>query len=238
MVVIDLEGFGVYQPPAQALSPPAQAFGMQVFGLSHLCDFEIICSDGKRLACSRRLLDERWEWFRERLKKFEDSTHAIVPAQPQQTEDTQADSSSTITPDATAPLTLPPNPTAIRDIRMLPRTLDLPESSTTVTAFLQYLHTLSLCTPLHQSLPVITGLLAFSTTYEEKQLRALCVHWMHEWLDEQGRNANNTGGSAGASGTVAIYEAATLGSCHALQVRALKIMMVRFIPNHYFIAID
>lgn len=65
-------------------------------------------------------------------------------------------------------------------------------------------------------------------------MRTLCVHWMHEWLDEQSRNgAGNGTNAAAASGTVAIYEASTLSSCHALQVRALKIMMVCSFPTFY-----
>lgn len=119
-------------------------------------------------------------------------------------------------------LVLPRKPSA--EVRLTPRTLDLPEASLTILAFLQYLHTLSLSTPLQHSLPAITSLLSFSTIYRIDHLRALCVHALHEWLEEE---------SATGSGTVAVYEAATLNSCHSLQIRALKIMMVRRGPHPF-----
>lgn len=81
--------------------------------------------------------------------------------------------------------------------------------------FLQYLYTLTLCTPLQLSLPVLSALLVFARTYEDPNLRALVVHALHEAL------------SSGQWTAASVYEAATLGGCTALQVRSLRIMMVR-----------
>ena len=91
----------------------------------------------------------------------------------------------------------------------------LPSPSPLVQAFLQYLYTYSLSTPLQLSLPILSSLLLFSKTYKLDNLRALVVHALHEALTSGGWTA------------AVVYEAATLGGATALQIRALKMMMVR-----------
>ncbi|KAK4690668.1 hypothetical protein P7C70_g9520, partial [Phenoliferia sp. Uapishka_3] len=78
---IDLEAYGIYQPPPQALPPIAQLFGLQTLSQPFLADFEIICSDGKRLGCSRKILDDRWSWFRAKLDDFKFRAKGLFEAQ-------------------------------------------------------------------------------------------------------------------------------------------------------------
>ena len=117
----------------------------------------------------------------------------------------------------------PPNPPTTK---LNPRTLLLPSPSPLVQAFLQYLDTHVLSTPLQLSLPIRSSLLLFSKTYRVDNLRALVVHALHEALASGGWTA------------AAVYEAATLGGATALQIRALKMMMVRpslFLSTHKLI---
>ncbi|GAA5961620.1 hypothetical protein JCM21900_002827 [Sporobolomyces salmonicolor] len=216
---VDLEAHGVYQPPPCPLPPLAQSFGLLSLSQPFLADFEIICSDGKRLGCSRKVLEDRWSWFRAKVEEFKARASGVLAAQQKRAADAQAESevgsiaegqgeqaSSTSTPPSTAT-------GAADEARLTPRTLNLPEPCATVQAFLQYLYTLTLCTPLQLQLPILSSLLVFARTYDEPNLRALVVHALHELLSREG----------GAAPVV--YEAATLGGCTALQIRALKVLM-------------
>lgn len=210
---VDLEAFGIYQPPPRRLPLLAQSFGLLTLSQSFLADFEIVCSDGRRLGCSRKLLDDRWPWFTNKMDEFKLRAKGILAVQQKrfdaQTEELNPD---TMAQEVQTPTLVPRSPT---DLRLTPRTLNLPETSAIAQAFLQYLYTLTLCTPHQLSLPVLTGLLIFAKTYDVGNLRALVVHALHEALGSGQWNA------------AAVYEAATFGGCHALQIRALKLMMVR-----------
>lgn len=241
---IDLEAFGVYQPPTQPLPPVAQSFGLLTLSQPFLADFEICCSDGVRLGCSRKLLEDRWQWFAAKLADFKLRAKGMLTAQQKridaQNEVEVEENESGVEAsgeDVQVPSTpvsaaaggggkddrQPPPPTGTtttpefsNEIRLTPRTLNLPEASPVVQAFLQYLYTLTLCTPHQFNLPVLTSLLVFAKTYDEANLRALCVHALHETL------------SGGQWSAAQVYEASTLGGCTALQIRALRVLMVRF----------
>ncbi|KAM0749811.1 hypothetical protein T439DRAFT_290018 [Meredithblackwellia eburnea MCA 4105] len=218
---IDLEAFGIYQPPPQPLPPLAQSFGLLTLSQPFLADFELICSDGKRLGCSRKLLEDRWPWFKNKLDDFKNRAKGILAAQKKnQTSQAEAEASAMATATASPVEGPPPTPSSrssnsrsSTELRLTPRTLNLPEPSPVIQGFLQYLYTLTLCTPLQLSLPVLSALLVFAKTYEEPNLRALVVHALHEAL------------SSGQWTAATVYEAATLGGSTALQIRALRIMM-------------
>ncbi|BGO99756.1 hypothetical protein NBRC10513v2_003984 [Rhodotorula toruloides] len=200
---IDLESFGIYQPPPQTLPPIAQSFGLLTLAQPFLSDFEIICSDGKRLACSRKVLTDRWPWFAAKMEEFRSRASAVQAAQ-------QLGKSQPVENGAT---TEAPASTAADDLRLTPRTLDLPEASSVVQAFLQYLYTLTLCTPLQLHPPVLAALAIFSRTYEDDGLWALCVHALHGVLEKE------------AQAAPLVYEAATMSGSTALQIRALRTML-------------
>lgn len=70
VVSVDLESFGVYRKPnASSLDRRAK------ISISELeddvgSDFQIICEDGRRVFCSRRILEERWPWFAVQTKPY------------------------------------------------------------------------------------------------------------------------------------------------------------------------
>lgn len=212
-----LEAFGVYQYPPRPLPPLAQSFGLLTLSQPFLADFELRCSDGVRLGCSRKLLEDRWTWFRNKMEDFKTRAKGMVAVQQK-----RIDAQNEFDLDASISEDLDPtrSPTSAKssttELRLTPRTLNLPEPSPVVQAFLQYLYTLTLCTPLQFDLPVLTALLVFARSYDEGNLRALCVHALHETL------------SSGQWSGAQVYEAATLGGCTALQIRALRVLMVRF----------
>ncbi|BGP32199.1 hypothetical protein JCM10296v2_003979 [Rhodotorula toruloides] len=204
VAVIDLESFGIYQPPPQSLPPIAQSFGLLTLAQPFLSDFEIICFDGKRLACSRKVLVDRWPWFAAKLEEFKSRASAVQAAQ-------QLGKAQPVENGAT---TEAPVSTAAYDLRLTPRTLDLPEASSVVQAFLQYLYTLTLCTPLQLHPPVLAALAIFSRTYEDDALWALCVHALHGVIEKE------------AQAAPLVYEAATMSGSTALQIRALRTMLL------------
>ncbi|GAA6010553.1 hypothetical protein JCM11491_002963 [Sporobolomyces phaffii] len=223
---VDLEAHGIYQPPPRPLPPIAQSLGLATLAQPFLADFEIVCSDGKRIACSRKVLEDRWSWFHSKILEFRVRASGVVAAQQKRAHDASLDNSeagsfksspaidtggggsevarSTTTTATTA---------ADSEARLTPRTLNVPEPSAVVVAFLEFVYTLTLCTRRQLELPVLAALLIFAKTYDEDNLRALVVHALHETLSNDSTLAP------------AIYEAATLGGCTALQVRALKCLM-------------
>ncbi|KAK7048504.1 hypothetical protein R3P38DRAFT_2869785 [Favolaschia claudopus] len=52
--------FGIYQPPPLRLDIPMQEVGLAALEEGVLADFEIVCDDGRKIACSRKMLEERW----------------------------------------------------------------------------------------------------------------------------------------------------------------------------------
>ncbi|GAA5834573.1 hypothetical protein JCM11251_007042 [Rhodosporidiobolus azoricus] len=233
---VDLEGFGIYSPPPQALAPTQQSLGLLTLSSPQLFDYEFLCSDKERLGCSRKTIEARWPWFAEELAAVEAKASAAIEAREQRTatnSGSYGDDTSDEEPiDSFQRITSPaPRSTAAeishagltRDpSRLFPitsRTLELPLPSSEVRALLQYFHTLALSTPLQRSLPVLTSLLGFTKAYDTvlPALRALVIHALHESLSEE---------------TAAkIYEAAALGGCVALQVRATQVMLAARRPS-------
>lgn len=69
VVVVELEMFGIYQPPAQQTNVLAQKAGLKrLTSREGPSDFKLICDDGRMIPCSRVLLEERWPWLKERIR--------------------------------------------------------------------------------------------------------------------------------------------------------------------------
>ncbi|SCV67478.1 BQ2448_5089 [Microbotryum intermedium] len=228
---VDLEAFGVYQPPRRVLPPLAQSLGLLTLAQPHLSDFELRCSDGVRLSCSRKLLVDRWPWFKTQLDEFKLRAKGMMAAQQRRVDAAHNHNSSNgdysddpnnnhVVEDDTT-LLVQASEIALSsttELRLSPRTLDIPEPSIVVQAYLQYLYTLTLCTPLQLDPAVLGALLAFAKTYDDEPLRALVTHALHDVLDRHSE------GERSASAAL-VYDAATLGGCMALQIRALRILM-------------
>ncbi|GAA94878.1 uncharacterized protein L969DRAFT_94170 [Mixia osmundae IAM 14324] len=211
VALVDLEAFGIYQPPPQILPVLAQEYGLTSLSEPYLCDFEIVCSDGKRVGCSRRILEERWPLFRDKLSQFRKKAGkayiAATSTAPLAPGDEDGDES-----DVEIPLETGTGDAALQ-LNITPRSMALPEPAAVVTALLQYYYTLAICTSLQQALPNLVAMLLFGRQVKDVNLQALVVHALHCHL------------SQGQGNAAIVYEAATLSGCIALQVRALKAMM-------------
>jgi leucine-zipper-like transcriptional regulator 1 len=195
VAIVDLEAFGIYQPPPLKLDINMQELGLSALEERVLTDFELVCDDGRKIPCSRKILEERWPWFKEERRKMSDlalSTIQTLPTSPMH-----------------VPLPeLPGNVDTEEhrpDPRLTPRSLFLSEPYPITLALLQYFYSLSLITPLQHAPAVLSQLLVLATNYKIAHLETLVRHAMHRAL------SNST--------SVGVYEVATLCSCRSLQIR-------------------
>ncbi|KAI0322009.1 galactose oxidase [Amylostereum chailletii] len=191
VAVIDLEAFGIYQPPRLELDIRMQEMGLAALEEGVLADFEIICDDDRRIKVSRKLLEDRWPWFREQRRLFLQAAAKALEASPQSSMHT--------------PLPDIPGQELGPDPRLSPRALMLSEPYPITMALVQYLYSLSLLTHLQHAPAVLSALLVISTNYDIPHLQNLVKHAMHRAL------SNST--------SVGVYEVATLCSCRSLQIR-------------------
>ena len=206
---IDLEAFGIYQPPELTLSLAAQEMGLAALEEGVCADFEVVCEDGRRIACSRRLLEERWEWFREKRREFQDNVNHVlngIGAGIRVRGDVAL-------PDLPGVLVEGDREAGGRpDPRLTSRSLQLSEPYPITLAFLQWIYTQGLITRLQHAPAVLSALLLLGTTYGLKDLEIQVKHAMHRALTH--------------TTSVGVYEVATLCDCQSLQIRALKVVMV------------
>jgi leucine-zipper-like transcriptional regulator 1 len=195
VAVIDLEAFGIYQPPLLELDLPMQELGLAALEEGILTDFEIICDDGRKIKCSRKILEDRWPWFKEQRLKFMEKAQLALEALP----DSAMHVSLSSIPGNTSP------EQERLDPRLTPRSFQLSESYHITLALLQYFYSLALITPLQHTPAVLSQLLVLSSTYRITHLQSLVKHAMHRVL------SNST--------SVGIYEVSTLCNCRSLQIR-------------------
>ena len=212
---IDLEAFGIYQPPELAVSLAAQELGLAALEEGTMAEFELVCDDGRRISCSRRLLENRWPWFRERRKEFVDAVTRAMEVMPSGGK-------------ATGDVALPNLPGALADIdkeygrpdpRLTPRAFHLSEPYPVTLAFLQWMYAQAIVTRLQHTPPVLSALLLLATTYRLEMLEKQVRHAMHRSLN--------------AATSVGVYEVATLCDSQSLQIRALKVVMVSVCLNRF-----
>ncbi|KAJ7215564.1 hypothetical protein GGX14DRAFT_608575, partial [Mycena pura] len=200
VVVVDLEAFGVYQPPPLKLDISVQELGLAALEEEVLADFEIICDDGRKIGCSRKLLEDRWPWFKEQWPKLLQSAMKgmeTIPSSPMHVPfpELPGNVSDELRPDP----------------RFTRRAFNLSEPYPITLALLQYFYSMALSTPLQTAPAVLSQLLVLSTNYRITHLQSLVKHAMHRAL------SNST--------SVGVYEVARLCSCRSLQIRALKTVM-------------
>ncbi|KAH7928465.1 galactose oxidase [Leucogyrophana mollusca] len=201
VAVIDLESFGIYQPPALQLDVPMQEFGLSALEEGVLADFEIICDDGRKIKCSRKTLEDRWPWFKDQRIKFLQRAKQAIEIMPTSSMDVGL-------PDLPG---APDSADSRPDPRLTPRAFNLSEPYPITLALMQYFYSLALITPLQHAPAVLSQLLILSSTYQITHLESLVKHAMHRAL------SNST--------SVGVYEVATLCNCRSLQIRALKTVM-------------
>jgi hypothetical protein len=195
VAIVDLEAFGIYQAPFLKLDIRMQELGLAGLEEKVLTDFEIICEDGRRIPCSRKILEDRWPWFKEqRLGLLKTAAKSLnnLPHSPMH-------------------VGLPDVPGSMSfeeprlDPRLTPRQMVVSEPYPIALALVQYLYSLSLITPLQHAPTVLNQLLILSINYKLPHLESLVKHAMHRSL------SNST--------SVGVYEVATLCSCRSLQIR-------------------
>ncbi|CAL1713142.1 unnamed protein product [Somion occarium] len=202
VAVIDLEAFGIYQPPPLLLDIPMQEMGLAALEEGVLADFEIICDDGRKVLCSRKVLEDRWPWFKEQRKVFiQAATRAL---------ETIPSPNSNGGPLPELPTVANPQE-PLPDPRLTPRSFQLSEPYPITLAFVQYLYSMALLTPLQHAPAVLSQLLLLSSTYNLPHLQSLVTHAMHRALT--------------FATSVGIYGVSTLCNCRSLQIRALRVVM-------------
>lgn len=164
MTIISLEAYGIYPPPRLEIPAKVQEMGLSMLDEKLASDFDVVCEDGRKIKCSRRLLSERWPWFAEqerRLIQCGDEAQQDAPA-------------------------LDINDTLLGGFgkaRLSATSLVIKEAFPICVALVQYFYTLSLSTPLQNRAPVITELLFLAKQYHIDRLAKLAVHALHERLD-------------------------------------------------------
>lgn len=98
VLLIELEAWGITQPPVKQMSLASIQMGLQklasstvgsysasmesgigplddegdpILALGGRGDFEIVCSDGMRLGCDRIILEKRWPWFAAKMREYQ-----------------------------------------------------------------------------------------------------------------------------------------------------------------------
>ncbi|RIA97598.1 hypothetical protein C1645_682051, partial [Glomus cerebriforme] len=79
VTVVDLEAFGVYQPPPATMSTNAQELGLALLNDTNLADFEIVTQDDQRIPVNSQLLSQRWPHFKAlTIKNSEDEEQILM----------------------------------------------------------------------------------------------------------------------------------------------------------------
>ena len=209
VAVIDLEAFGIYQAPALTLDIKAQELGLAALEEELFADFEVICDDGRKISCSRRILEMRWPWFRDQRKLFLDSVNRALGSIPPSGQDVP------LPPDPSADSRPPGDDEPRLDPRLSSRSLVLSEPYPIALALLQYFYSLALVSPLQHAPAVLSQLMLLSATYNLPHLQLLVKHAMHKALTP--------------ATSVGVYEVATLCSCQSLQIR--------YVSEHFAVVI-
>ena len=194
VAVVDLEAFGIYQPPPLKIDVQMQELGLAALEERALTDFDVICDDGRRIPCSRKILEDRWPWFREQRRQLLNKARHTLESLPVSI--------------MHIPLPELPGKSPVDeplDPRLTPRSFHLSEPYPIVLALLQYFYSLSLITPLQHAPPVLSQLLILATNYHISHLEVLVKHAMHRALSH--------------ATSVSVYEVATLCGCRSLQIR-------------------
>ena len=193
---IDLEAFGIYQYPKLYMPIEEQQLGLAALEENVMTDFDILCDDGRKIAVSRKILEERWPWFKQQRNLFlQNAARAVNTLQPV----------AGAVADVPLPEVASPSKEPRADPRLSSRLLNLSESYPISLALVQYFYTKGLITPLQHAPAVLSQLLLLSSTYNLGHLQNLVKHAMHRALTY--------------ATSVGIYGVSTLCNCRSLQIR-------------------
>jgi len=196
IVFIDLEVFGIYDPPRLRTASFARTFAMEMLNNKRYSDMDIATKDHQRIGVNTRILAHRWPLFSEVLNDcvFGNASAGNDMAR-------RPSVASMLTPQNQHP----GMPVADR-----PRVLYLPLNADHAWAFLTYLYTDALPTAI--DVQTLCALLVLSKRYAPglERLAALTCDVLHRQLNE---------GNAWQ-----IIEAAAFAGQTGLQVQAMLVM--------------
>lgn len=164
VAIISLEAYGIYQPPRLEVPAKVQEMGLSMLDEKLASDFDVVCDDGRKIKCSRRLLAERWAWFAEEEEKMQALGDGIMAESP------SVDINDTLLG-------------SFNVAQLTPTRLTIPEPFPVCVALVQYFYTLSLSTPLQNRAPVLSALLFLAKQYKIDRLAKLVVHSLHTRLE-------------------------------------------------------
>ncbi|CAG8717754.1 14376_t:CDS:1, partial [Acaulospora morrowiae] len=159
VTVVDMEAFGIYQPPPATMSPVSQELGLSMMNDPNIADFEIVTSDDQRIPVNSQLLSSRWPHFKALVDQ-----HAESASKPKYDEETQRNSDDELV------------------LMYHNRALEFPEPYEITIAFLQYLYTDHLLTPQQHQPHILAQLLLLADMYDLSRLRQLASHALHQSL--------------------------------------------------------
>jgi hypothetical protein len=178
------------------MSIEEQQLGLAALEEGVMTDFDILCDDGRKIAVSRKILEERWPWFKQQRNLFlQNATRVVNTLQPVAGAGT----------DVPLPEVASLSKESRADPRLSSRLLNLSESYPISLALVQYFYTKALITPLQHAPAVLSQLLLLSSTYNLGHLQNLVKHAMHRALTY--------------ATSVGIYGVSTLCNCRSLQIR-------------------
>ena len=167
VVAVDLEAFGIYQLPPLVIDVPQQVLGLSALEEGLLADFEVVCDDGRKIKCSRKTLEDRWPWLKKQRTLYLQAAARIIQSAPSP----QSSTSLSHVEDGDQP-----------DPRLSFRALHWGKPYPVTLAFLQYLYSMALLTPLQHAPAVLSQLLIVSHEFDLQHLKILVVHAMHQAL--------------------------------------------------------
>ncbi|CAG8591142.1 4338_t:CDS:2 [Paraglomus brasilianum] len=159
VTLVDLEAFGIYQPPSATMTPIAQELGLALLNEPNLADYEVVTLDKNRISVNSHILSQRWPHFQ-----------ALVEQQIERVPELKYDNDH-------------PQDSEEKMVAMYKhRVIDFPEPYPVTLAFLQYLYTDNLLTNQQQQPHILAQLLLLADMYQLERLKKLTAHALHQAL--------------------------------------------------------
>jgi hypothetical protein len=195
IVIVDLEVFGIYTPPKVTSGMFAKELALGMMNETAFSDMDVYTKDGYLIHVNSRILAHRWPMFTEVL-------NTCIYGEPNAGEQARR-------PSIASSIVLSNQHPAL-PVTERPRVLHLPLKRDHAEAFLEYIYTNALPSPI--DIPTLCSLLVLSKRYSPglERLAALVTDVLHRQLNE---------GNAWQ-----IIEAAAFSGQTALQIQAMLIM--------------
>lgn len=199
VLIVELEAWGIVQPPLESVSRTLINFGLQklassVFGTMSYSlsinkqanihsfggrgDFEIVCSDGIRLGCDRIILEKRWPWFAQKMQEYISNVQVEARKMNPTKQLTEEMNDLLLFDDVKGEADKSSTSTRLGKLqpRLTPRQLFIGEPSPVVLAMLIFFYTRCICTSIQRHPAIVASLLIVSRVYELADLEKWAKH--------------------------------------------------------------